>query len=347
MPETVHLAPRPPLRIEYTAPAMRQIRERACEGLIAAPRVAFGVGGLLLGVVDKQDVRLLESIEIPCSHSAGPSFQLNADEMREAREMIAEAEAASRSGSSRVSVIGWYCSRTRGDVRLSETDLHLFDELFPAPGAIALVVRPDASGPMRAAFFYRNHTGAIVDGLECLVHESDPETPRETRLADILEVAAADIRMSAARHITNPETSAVSSFEFLQSQRRRRQLLMALGIAAAVLVLALVGYFTSNAWLPRPPLAFTSTEEDGSLLIRWNPEALRGIDHASLLLNDGGQAVPATIPLDKSQLISGLFIYMPKSLRVTAKMDAGEITGITAWFATPKPATPKPAPPRL
>jgi len=121
---------------------------------------------------------------------------------------------------------------------------------------------------------------------------------------------------------------------------------MALGAAAALLTLVGAAYVTRNDWLPRPPLALTSTEENGSLLVRWNPDALRGVEHASLLFNDGGQQTPAVVPLDRSQLVAGLYVYMPKSLRVTAKLDAGETTGITAWFAEqPKPAPPAaPAP---
>ncbi len=62
-----------------------------------------------------------------------------------------------------------------------------------------------------------------------------------------------------------------------------------------------------------------------------------------MFVNDGGQPTPAVIPLEHYQIISGLLAYTPKSKRVTAKLDAGEISGITAWFA-PEPV-PAPAPP--
>lgn len=387
MPETIYLSdPRTPLRIEYSAAAMQQIRDRARAGLMAAPRVAFGVGGLLLGVRNKQMVRLLDSIEIPCSHSTGPSFQLNPDELRETREMIAEVEALG--SASRVSVVGWYCSKARGDVRLSEVDLGYFDDLFSAPGQIALVLRPGAVGPMRAAFFYRSENGAIADGPECEVNEWRPEVPvapelepetprqepatpvvepplaevprteppannlpkteppaapapstaaRETTLADILQGATSDPKPAAARPVTSPGLFGVPGLEPPRPRKGKRQLIMAVGAAAALLAVVGAAYITRNDWLPKPPLALTSTDENGSLLIRWNPDALRGIEHASLLVNDGGQTSPSVVPLDKAQLISGLYIYAPRSLRVTAKLDAGETTGITAWFAEPPP----------
>ena len=78
MQETVKLSdPRSPLQIEYSCAAMEQIRKRAREGLMAAPRVGMGVGGLLLGVREGARIQLLDCIDIPCSHSAGPSFNLS------------------------------------------------------------------------------------------------------------------------------------------------------------------------------------------------------------------------------------------------------------------------------
>ncbi len=378
MPETVHLSdPRTPLQIEYSAGAMEQIRERARDGLMAAPRVAFGEGGLLLGICNKQVVKLLDSVEIPCSHSTGPSFQLNADEMRETREMIEEVGRLSGPGG--VSVVGWYCSKTRGEVRLSEIDLGLFDELFPASGQIALVIRPTAVGPMRGAFFFRDSSGAIADGPECAVsewrpalaaNEPDPEQPaeappvprvepppavpmppaidphptshqetthQETTLADIIHATSLDQKPAPARTVTNPGLFGVPGLEPPRRRTGKRHLMMAIGAAAAVLAVVGASYVTRNDWLPKPPLALTSTEENGSLLIRWNPAALRGVDHASLLVNDGGQPTPTVVSLDGLQVVSGLYIYMPKSRRVSAKLNAGDITGITAWFAEPPP----------
>src|SRR5579863_10550049 len=170
MPETVELSePHSPLRIEYSRAALEQIRRRAREGLMAAPRVGMGVGGLLLGVRKGARIRLLDSIDIPCSHSIGPSFDLDPDERRESLAIIAEA---GKPGVSRkVGVIGWYCSKTRGDANLNQSDLSLYDELCPDPWQVALVVRPNVVDAMRAAFFFRDEGGAVVKGMECDVDE--------------------------------------------------------------------------------------------------------------------------------------------------------------------------------
>jgi hypothetical protein len=393
MHETVYLShPRGPLRIEYSQAAMEQIRKRARDGLMAAPRIGMGVGGLLVGVSEKGRIRLLDSVDIPCSHSAGPSFDLTGDEKRESREMVAEAGALSVSG--KVGVIGWYCSKTRGDAVLSESDLNFYAELFPGSGQIALVLRPSLFESMRAAFFFRDERGAVVKGIECEVDEwrpaanaglaaADPEVdasapnktpvasafsesppaeppkpleshkiveirspaasvveaPVETRLSDIIDLTGDTPDRPAFAPVRRQELFGVREFVALRP-RRPGKTRLALVAAAALLAAGAAAYFTQDSWLPKPALTLTSTESNGSLLIHWNPEALRGIDHAQMFVNDGGQPTPSVITLDRLQIVSGLLSYTPKSKRVTAKLDAGDITGITAWFAPePAPAT--------
>jgi hypothetical protein len=85
-------------------------------------------------------------------------------------------------------------------------------------------------------------------------------------------------------------------------------------------------------------LTLNSAQSNGHLTIRWNADALRGVDRASLYVNDGGSL--QTLPLDRLQLNSGFLTYTPKSQRVTAKLDAGGTTAITAWFAPAPPTAP-------
>jgi hypothetical protein len=61
-----------------------------------------------------------------------------------------------------------------------------------------------------------------------------------------------------------------------------------------------------------------------------------------MYVSDGTTKEPQTVALDHFQLSSGLLNYTLKSQRVTAKLDAGDVNGITVWFA-PAPAEPAPA----
>ena len=68
---------------------------------------------LLLGVREGGRTRIVDSLEIPCCHSGGPSFRLTPEEMQQARETM--TEAAEITAKTRIAVVGWYCSKTRGD----------------------------------------------------------------------------------------------------------------------------------------------------------------------------------------------------------------------------------------
>jgi len=346
---------------------------------MAAPRVGMGVGGLLLGVRKGTRIRLLDCVDIPCSHSAGPSFNLSADEKRESRQMIAEAGAPGVSR--KVEVVGWYCSKTRDDVSLNQSDLNLYAELFPLPWQVALVVRPYVVEPMRAAFFCRDENGAVIKGIECEVEEwlpaplpesetveaaPEPETattpvaplPVLEKVAEIGEPIPKPVETPPPVRpakpaaeigvVAKPPVGPLMSFSGVPGaaapRLRSNNLRLVLPIAAALLAALTAAFMTRGIWMPKPPLNLSTTELNGTLLIRWNPEALRGVDHASMFVNDGGQKTPALIPLDRFELNSGLLSYTPKSQRVTAKLDAGEISAITAWFASTAPVPAPPAP---
>ncbi len=376
MPDIVTLSdPKTPFRIECSRDALEAIRERAVDGLIQLPRIGMGVGGLLLGARRNGLVQLLNSMEIPCSHSAGPSFNLTDAEKKKVAEMIA---AVGEQG-----VVGWYCSRTRGAPVLGDSEIALYGELLPGPEKIALVIRPSTFEPTQAAFYFRDAAGAIVKGIECEVEEwrANRVEPRTEVFSDDIRpdmeesfpppvveplpaAVVADIpagldfvpeKQPVTQKPAEPAVSAPppreeiprvasavprtvpASLLFAEPAPRKTKLSGWILGAAACLALGAAAFLTQSVWNPRPPLQLTSTESNGNLAIHWNTEALRGIDRASLALNDGGNL--QSIALDRLQLNQGLYVYSPKSQRVTAKLSAGDISSITVWFApAPKEA---------
>ena len=356
---------------------------------MAAPRVGMGVGGLLLGVRKGSQIRLLDSIDIPCSHSIGPSFDLTPDERRQSLAII--AEAGKPGVPQKAGVIGWYCSKIRGDASLNQSDLSLYDELFPDAWQVALVVRPSVIDEMRATFFFRDEHGAVAKGIEFDVDEWQPPkveleavepAPDQISTApEPVEAVTAEVPKAFSKPaVPKPAVPTAAVLEMVEiappgpkpvegavpasavpfaapgflpsTSRLPNKIRLPLQIAVAVFAVGVLAFFTQEYWMPKPPLTLNSTELNGTLLIRWNPDALRGVDHASMFVNDGGQPAPSLIPLDRFQLKSGLLSYTPKSQRVTVKLDAGEASAITAWFApatpasaTPAPVTPAPATP--
>lgn len=342
---------------------MEKIRQRACDGLLALPRVGMGVGGLLIGesrVSEGKEgegqclsVRLGGSIDLPCSHAAGPAFRLTAQEIQESKELMTRSRG----------VIGWYCSKTRGPATLGDAEIALHRALFPEPGRIALIVRPSTIEPTHAGFFYTDQSGKVVQGLESDLEEwigedtaedAPEEDESEFDLLPLVEqpqpappIEAEPAPAATSRVPPLPPAEAVRkpiiapTFGYSNTapgQRRRFRVI-------AVIVFLLVGllaFFTQNLWLPRPPLKLAISEAGGVLTIRWNTEAVRGIDSASLFVNDGGKL--RTLPLDTFVLKRGFLAYEPITVRVTATLSAGDSKAMIAWFApVPKPVA-DPAP---
>ena len=63
-------------------------------------------------------------------------------------------------------VVGWYCSRTRGELALADADLSLYREFFPAQWQITLVLQAGLEGDARGAFFFAGKSGELKKGAE-------------------------------------------------------------------------------------------------------------------------------------------------------------------------------------
>jgi proteasome lid subunit RPN8/RPN11 len=202
--------PESPLRIEYSRQAMEQIRLNVVEGIKALPRTGLSVGGLLLGERAGARVRILDSVELECSHAFGPSFLLTPEEKAQARKLIQATENPA--------VVGWYCSHTRGDLALADADLALYRELFPAQWQITLMLLGDLDGPARAAFFFSSKQDALTKGTEQDLHtwipgisELEPEEPMPMELPEPAFHAAAAKPASKSNWIMSWVLTAIAA----------------------------------------------------------------------------------------------------------------------------------------
>jgi hypothetical protein len=153
-----------PTPIEYSKPAFEQLRRLAVAALEALPRVGLGIGGLLLGTREGDQISILDSFSIPCTHAGGPGFALTSDELAYAMDVVNQAGP--------LLVVGWYCSKPRGG-SLGDADLAVWARLCPDAWQIALVLRPQSSGDSLASICFRNADGNLVPGKECPLEPSD------------------------------------------------------------------------------------------------------------------------------------------------------------------------------
>ena len=205
------------LRVESSPEVMDEIRSRALAGYRALRKTGVGVGGLLMGERDGAGVRVLESVELECSHAFGPGFVLTPEEKAQGRELVSNAGA--------MEVVGWYFSRTRGEPEMTEQERALYAELFPAQThkqkQVTLILMPapdalvgsdlfivDAQGLMLKA---TDREAGVVTAAPAAVAPLPPEQPVCVPLMPLLQEPPlpAFLRSAEREDGENPESGNV------------------------------------------------------------------------------------------------------------------------------------------
>ena len=151
--------PECPFSIQFSAGLMNQLRMAAMQALFAIRRGGLEIGGVFFGSFEDDRVILQAFRSVECEHAAGPSFILSdSDQVRLCDLLTTAAEDPELVG---LVPAGWFRSRTRSDISLSEADVSLFDRYFPYLRQVVLVLRPEATGVTRAGFFFREEDGSL------------------------------------------------------------------------------------------------------------------------------------------------------------------------------------------
>ena len=114
---------------------------------------------MLIGMIEHAEggqavVRVEQAEVVPCVYAKGPSYLLT-DEDQAAFDQIREKW---RPDSSRpFCAVGYFRSHTRDGLNLSREDIELLNRHFPDPAHIALLIRPFATKPVQAGFFFREN----------------------------------------------------------------------------------------------------------------------------------------------------------------------------------------------
>lgn len=161
-----------PIAIEYSLVAIEEIRQQAAHGLAKLSRVGIETGGVLYGSGDGRRVRIEAMRPIASSHAAGPSFVLSlADRTLLEQQLVKDAEDPALRKFRRV---GWFISRTRGELAMNDSDREIFSKYFPETGQVTLLIRPGRMNTTKGVFFVREPDGSV--------HESSREFDFPDRL---------------------------------------------------------------------------------------------------------------------------------------------------------------------
>jgi proteasome lid subunit RPN8/RPN11 len=148
-----------PFAIEFVPDKLDEIRIAVIEGFYAVPHGGLEIGGLLYGTREEDRIRIEDYRKVETEYLTGPSFHLSENDRSGLRKLLAERAPVEESGA--LEVVGWYHSHTRSGIHLSMRDLEVFEEFFPKPWQIALVLKPENMGPVRGGYFFRDKDGNI------------------------------------------------------------------------------------------------------------------------------------------------------------------------------------------
>ncbi len=145
--------------VSYSLPLFHEIDFLVNEGYRRIPHGGIEIGGLLFGRLDGNSLRLEAFRIIDCKHASGPSFTLSERDLALLRQQL--AKSASDPGLESLEPLGWFISHTRSELRMNERESALFGELFPEPGRITVLIKPERFQPTRFGFLIRASDGRM------------------------------------------------------------------------------------------------------------------------------------------------------------------------------------------
>jgi hypothetical protein len=309
-------------------------------GFGLVPKRGAEVGGILIGTVKSDTIRIEDFEPVPCTYARGPSYLLT-DAERESFE-----EACQRRGTE---AIGYYRSHTREGLALQPEDIRLLDQLFPSPTQVALLVKPFATKPGIAGFFVReNGVFPAATPLEFPFRrwemtgeepprrapmqerkrkEREPEAPVPSAPIDekVAATAVSEIAPQPYYRIFSMEPSEPPKELPAPPGPKSRTGIWLVACFVFLLLGVLLGYEAMRITAPQRgasdfALSLAAERTGENLTVRWNPSA-RAVISASngvLEIDDGSDT--KRVELDRPTLSNGSMVYHNVSDKVRFRL---------------------------
>jgi hypothetical protein len=148
-------------KIVYSLSVFQDIDGTVNEGYRRIPHGGVESGGLLFGIREQNVLKIQAYRPINCQHAFGPSFLLSDGDLQGIREQLSSFREDPELAP--MEALGWFIGHTRSPLKMSERELAWFEQLFPAHGAITILVKPERFQPTQFAFIFRSDSGRIVE----------------------------------------------------------------------------------------------------------------------------------------------------------------------------------------
>ncbi|MGA8026024.1 MAG: hypothetical protein WB992_02690 [Bryobacteraceae bacterium] len=145
--------------ITYPLGLLHEVDFLVNDGYRRIPHGGIEVGGLLIGQCDENSAHIEAFRTIECEHAAGPSFVLSERDLAGLRDQLDGLKDDPELGG--MTAVGWFVAHTRSTLEMNDRESALFDRLFPGPGKITLLIKPERFQPTRFGFLARGADGHV------------------------------------------------------------------------------------------------------------------------------------------------------------------------------------------
>jgi len=330
------------LEVEYSPAVLSEIAGAARAALREAPKGELEIGGVLFGEHEAGSIRIQTWRPIDCQHTEGPSLRLLA---RDRVELACLLELARRTGGDLKDLqpVGWFVSHPRAGVRLSPSDLEIFNGFFPYPWQVTLAFQPVAEGCARAGFFVREAGGRLKSDSSYREFEIEPrDLPAPAETVPIFSWAGssqpldppAERKASAIsanqeplgiRHVADIQMPDIAADSQEQGSFKRGRWLWAIAI---LLRLGIGGFLLKQRSSPRfesfPLRVFDARQ---TMQVEWDRNAalMQGARSAVLDIRDAGKST--RFALSPDEIRAGSMSYARQSGDVDLVMTVYPPTG--------------------
>jgi hypothetical protein len=329
--------PGKPISIQLSLDVVERLQQDVMRGFGAVPRRGAEVGGILLGTAAGAEptVRVEDYVLVPIEYKRGPSYRLSDDDVT----AFDAAVRQSRNGKL-LRPVGFFRSHTRDGVGLSGEDVELLSNYFPELETIALLIRPFATKPSGAGFYFKEQ-GVFQSGPPLL------EFPLSRSALAPGDVSASKSRRDSRIQASAPPDivrTAVPPTVPAANKRRSWPVLPTM----LLLVGVLLGYQAALSIRPQSPapfnLALSVTQSRGELQLKWDRQslAIRSAQKGILTIEDG--SYNRTINLAEAELQSGgTGPYRPLSKQVRFRLDVfpnqrNSVSETIDWILSSEPS---------
>ncbi len=158
-------APESSFTVVYSIPLFHEIDFAVNDGYRRIPHGGLEIGGLLFGHAEPGSLQVEAYRLIECEHSMGPSFVLSPRDVERLQEQLEKARDDEELQG--LVPLGWFISHSRGELIVSDREAILFDQIFPRPEQISILIKPIKFQPTRFAFLLRDAGGTLKrDGTQ-------------------------------------------------------------------------------------------------------------------------------------------------------------------------------------